>query len=124
VQNPFPSELLWLYRRVRPLFAWHLASFLCVIAGSALALLNPLFLMWVIDRVLPARNIHLLGWMAALIFLRYEGRVVLTSFAGYLTLRAAQRSALSMRMEVLNRLDSLSADYHENASVGTKLYSL
>lgn len=124
MRNPFPPELLWLYGRVRPLFAWHLASFLCVIAGSALALLNPLFLMWVIDRVLPARNIHLLVCIAALIFLSYEGRVVFTSLGGYLTLRAAQRSALSMRMEVLNRLNSLSADYHENTSVGAKLYCL
>jgi ABC-type bacteriocin/lantibiotic exporter with double-glycine peptidase domain len=80
--------------------------------------------MWVIDRVLPARNIHLLFYISALIFLSYEGRAVLTSLGGYLTLRAAQRSALSMRMEVLNRLDSLSADYHENTSVGAKLYSL
>jgi ABC-type bacteriocin/lantibiotic exporter with double-glycine peptidase domain len=124
VRNPFPSELLWLYGRVRHLFAWHLASFLCLIAGSALALLNPLVLMWVIDRVLPSRNLPLLFYTAALIFLTYEGRVVLTSFGGYLTLRATQRSALSMRMEVLKHLDSLSADYHDNSSVGARLYPL
>jgi hypothetical protein len=32
------------------LFAWHLASF-CLTAGSMLTLVNPLVLMWVIDRV-------------------------------------------------------------------------
>jgi ATP-binding cassette subfamily B protein len=124
MRNPFPSELLWLYQRVRPLFAWHLASFLCVLAGSVLALLNPLILMRVIDHVLPARDIQLLVCMAALTFLSYESRVVLTNLGGYLTLRAAQRSALSMRMEILHRLDSLSADYHENISIGAKLYTL
>lgn len=124
MRNPFPSELLWLYGRVRHLFAWHLASFLCLIAGSALALLNPLVLMWVIDHVLPARNLPLLFYAAALVFLSYEGRVVLTGFSTYLTLRATQRSALSMRMEVLKHLDSLSADYHENTAVGARLYPL
>jgi ABC-type bacteriocin/lantibiotic exporter with double-glycine peptidase domain len=124
VRNPFPAELLWLYGRVRHLFAWHLASFLCLLAGSALALLNPLVLMWVIDRVLPARNFTFLFYAAALIFLSYEGRVVLTGFGSYLTLRATQRSALSMRMEIIEHLDSLSADYHENTAVGARLYPL
>jgi ATP-binding cassette subfamily B protein len=124
VRNPLPAELLWLYKRVRHLFAWHLASFLCLTAGSALALLNPLVLMWVIDRALPARNLTFLFYAAVLIFLSYEGRVVLTCFGSYLTLRATQRSALSMRMEVLKHLDSLSADYHENTAVGARLYPL
>src|SRR5271155_2696105 len=119
-----PSELMWLYVRIRPLFAWHLASFFCRTAGSVLALVNPLVLMWVIDRVLPNRNIALLVCAVAAIFLSSELRPILSSFGMYLTLLSSQRTVVSIRKEVLERLDSLSAEYHENTSVGARLYTL
>ena len=119
-----PSELLWLYQRIRPLLAWHLASFLCLTAGSVLALVNPLVLMWVIDRVLPNRNIALLICTVTAIFLSSELRPILSSFGGYLTLLASQRTVVSIRKEILERLDSLSAEYHENTPVGARLYAL
>jgi ATP-binding cassette, subfamily B, bacterial MsbA len=119
-----PSELLWLYQRVRPLLAWHLTSFLCLTAGSVLALVNPLVLMWVIDRVLPNRNIALLICTGTAIFLSSELRPILSSFGGYLTLLASQRTVVSIRKEILERLDSLSAEYHENTPVGARLYAL
>ena len=119
-----PSELMWLYVRIRPLFAWHLASFFCLTAGSLLALVNPLVLMWVIDRVLPNRNIALLVCAVAAIFLSSELRPILSSFGMYLTLLSSQRTVVSIRKEVLERLDSLSAEYHENTSVGARLYTL
>ena len=119
-----PSELLWLYARIRPLFAWHLASFFCLTAASMLALVNPLVLMWVIDRVLPNRNFALLTCAVAAIFLSSELRPMLSSCGVYLTLLASQRTVISIRMEVLRRLDSLSAEYHENTPVGARLYTL
>jgi len=124
MRNILPSELLWLYVRIRPLFAWHLASFFCLTAGSVLALVNPLVLMWVIDRVQPNRNFALLICAAAAIFLSSELRPMLSSFGMYLTLLASQRTVISIRMEVLERLDSLSAEYHENTPVGARLYTL
>src|SRR6266403_1180313 len=124
IRNMLPSELMWLYVRIRPLFAWHLASFFCLTAGSMLALVNPLVLMWVIDRVQPNRNFALLICAAAAIFLSSELRPILSSFGMYLTLLASQRTVISIRMEVLERLDSLSAEYHENTPVGTRLYTL
>jgi ABC-type bacteriocin/lantibiotic exporter with double-glycine peptidase domain len=119
-----PSELLWLYQRIRPLLAWHLASFLCLTAGSVLTLVNPLVLMWVIDRVLPNRNIALLICTVTAIFFSSELRPILSSFGGYLTLLASQRTVVSIRKEILERLDSLSAEYHENTPVGARLYAL
>ncbi len=115
---------MWLYVRIRPLFGWHLASFFCLTAASVLALVNPLVLMWVIDRVLPNRNIALLICAVAAIFLSSELRPILSSFGMYLTLLASQRTVVSIRKEVLERLDSLSAEYHENTSVGARLYTL
>jgi ABC-type bacteriocin/lantibiotic exporter with double-glycine peptidase domain len=72
VRNLFPSELLWLYARVRPFFAWHFASFVCLAAGSALALVNPLILMWVIDRALPERNTFSILLSSLLLFFSYQ----------------------------------------------------
>jgi len=69
-----PSELMWLYVRIRPLFTWHLASFFCLTAGSVLALVNPLVLMWIIDRV---------GAMRAAVF---DGKTTGTDVFGKLLL--------------------------------------
>src|SRR5208282_5146602 len=124
MRNLFPLELRWMYKRIRPLFAWHLASFAFLTAGSVLALVNPLALMWVVDRAIPHRNIVLLLCAVAVIFLSSELRSMLTSFGGYLTFRASQRTVVSIRMEILERLNSLSAEYHENTPAGARLYTL
>ena len=55
-----PAELVWLIKQIRPLLHWHLASFLCITAGSLLALLSPLLLKWLIDVIIPQRHIGLL----------------------------------------------------------------
>ena len=92
-----PSEIRWLYRKVRPFLRWHVASFACITVGSILALLAPLVLKWLIDVILPSRKIELLIGAVGLIFLCHQGRAVLTSLGGYLTMLAAERLALDMR---------------------------
>lgn len=101
---------------------WHLASFLCITAGSLLALLTPLVLKWMIDQVLPRRETGLLLGAAALIFASYQGRTALTSAGNYLTLNAVQRMAFRLRMELLRHLDTLSANYYESTLPGSVMY--
>jgi ATP-binding cassette, subfamily B, bacterial len=124
MRNPFPAELLWLYGRVRPFLVWHLASFFVLTLSSALALVNPLALMWVLDRAIPRRDPGFLMCCGAVIFLCTELRTVLATLGAYLTFRASQRAAVSMRMEVLEKLNSLSPEYHENTPAGARLYAL
>ena len=119
-----PSELQWLLGQIRPLLHWHLASFLCITAGSLLALLTPLVLKWLIDQVIPQRNVGLLLLAVGLIFLGYQGRMALTSLGNYLILTAAQRLTLTLRMSLLGRLDTLSAEYYEDTPVGSVMYPL
>jgi ABC-type bacteriocin/lantibiotic exporter with double-glycine peptidase domain len=119
-----PSELHWLSKQIRPLLPWHLASFLCITAGSLLALLTPLVLKWVIDRLIPQRQAGLLLVAAGLIFLGYQGRMALTSLGSYLMLTAAQKLALRLRMSLLGRLNALSAEYYEDTPVGSVMYPL
>ena len=119
-----PPELIWLIKEIRPLLHWHLASFLCITAGSLLALLSPLLLKWLIDGIIPQRRIGLLMLAVALIFLGHQGRVALTSLGSYLMLSASQRMGLTLRVRLLEHLDTLSADYYEDTPVGAAMYPL
>jgi ABC-type bacteriocin/lantibiotic exporter with double-glycine peptidase domain len=64
-----PTELRWLVEKIRPRLNLHLGSCLCIACGSALALLTPLVLKWVIDLVIPHHRVGLLFMAMALIFL-------------------------------------------------------
>ena len=119
-----PPELVWLIKEIRPLLHWHLASFLCITAGSLLALLSPLLLKWLIDGIFPQRRLGLLLLAVALIFLGHQGRVVLTSLGSYLMLSASQKMGLTLRVRLLEHLDTLSADYYEDTPVGAAMYPL
>jgi ABC-type multidrug transport system fused ATPase/permease subunit len=112
----------WLCGQVRPFLRWNIASFLCISAGSLLALFAPLVLKWLIDIVLPSRRIGLLLGAVGLIFLCHQGRAVLTSLGSYLTVLAAQRLAVDIRLRLLRHLDTLSPDYHEGTPVGASIY--
>jgi ABC-type multidrug transport system fused ATPase/permease subunit len=122
--NLVPVELRWLSTALRPVWTMHAASFLLFTLGSALGLLGPLVLRWLIDRILPDRNAWLLIPAVALLFLSYEGRLVFTSLGSWLTVAASQRVVMALRLEILRHLDRLSADYHEATPTGEKLYPL
>ena len=122
VPNPFPAELLWLFPRVKPQLTLHVASFLCLTLASLLALLTPLTFRWLIDSILPAHNAHLLTIAIGLIFTSYEGKAALSSLGGYFTFRATQRTALALRISLLEHVDSLSAGYFDRTPVGELLY--
>src|SRR5208337_974684 len=119
-----PAELAWLIKEIRPLLHWHLASFLCITAGSLLALLSPLLLKWLIDGIIPQRRIGLLLLAVALVFLDHQGRVALTSLGSYLMLIASEKMGLTLRVRLLEHLDTLSADYYEDTPVGAAMYPL
>jgi len=119
-----PGELRWLSKQIRPLLHWHVASFLCITAGSLLALLTPLVLKWLIDQIIPQKKMGLLLLAVGLIFLGYQGRMALTSLGNYLMLSAAQKMGLTLRVSLLRHLDTLSADYYENTPVGSVMYPL
>ena len=119
-----PPELVWLIQEIRPLLHWHLASFLCITAGSLLALLSPLLLKWLIDGIIPQRRIGLLLIAVALIFLGHLGRVVLTGLGSYFMLSASQKMGLTLRVRLLQHLDTLSADYYDDTPAGSAMYPL
>jgi len=120
--GPIPFELRWLFPKVKPQLALHVASFLCLTLASLLTLVTPLTIRWLIDSILPARNAHLLVIAIGMVFASYEGRAVLSSLGSYFTFRATQRTALALRMSLLKHIDSLSANYFDRTPVGELLY--
>lgn len=120
----FPQEIRWLSSQIRPLLHWHFASFACISAGSLLALVTPLILRWLIDRIIPERRMGLLLMAVALIVLAHQGRTMLNSLGTYLMIAASQRMALTLRMNLVRHLDTLSADYYDNTPVGAVMYPL
>lgn len=119
-----PAEFVWLIQQIRPLLHWHLASFLSITAGSLLALVSPFLLKWLIDGIIPQRRMGLLLLAVGLIFLGHQGRVALTSWGSYVMLSASQKMTLTLRMTLLEHLDTLSADYYEETPVGAVMYPL
>jgi ABC-type bacteriocin/lantibiotic exporter with double-glycine peptidase domain len=119
-----PSELRWLSKQVRPLLRWHVASFLCITSGSVLALLTPLVLKWLIDQIIPQKQMGLLLLAVGLIFVGHQGRMALTSVGNFLMLTASQKMGLTLRVSLLRHLDTLSADYYESTPVGRVMYPL
>jgi ABC-type bacteriocin/lantibiotic exporter with double-glycine peptidase domain len=119
-----PAEFVWLIKQIRPLLPWHVASFLSLAAGSLLALGSPLLLKWLIDSIIPQRSMGLLLLAVALIFIGHQGRVALTSLGSYLMLSASQKMVLTLRVNLLKHLDTLSADYYEETAVGAVMYPL
>jgi len=118
------SEIRWLVARIKPLLRWHLASFLCLVGASFLALLTPLVLKWIIDHILPERDVGSLILAIGLIFVAQEGKTALNSFGSYLMLTAAQKLGLNLRTSLLRHLDTLSADYYEEIPASEAMYPL
>jgi len=123
-RNVPPTEFRWLCTKLKPLVFWQCASCISLVIGSVLVLLYPLILKWLVDRILPFRQLSLLPYAVALTFLSFEGKALFFGLGAYLTLHVGQRMALDLRMEMLRHLDTLSPEYQEKTPVGVKLYAL
>jgi ABC-type bacteriocin/lantibiotic exporter with double-glycine peptidase domain len=87
-------------------------------------LLDPLLIKWLIDRVLPKRDLRLLLYAAAGFFVIYISRLGLSSLAGLVGNRALQDLVFRIRLSLLEKMNQLTAYYHETTPVGDKLYRM
>ncbi len=109
---------------MRPFVHLHLASFLCMTAGSFLAILLPLVLRWIIDQLIPQRQLTLLYWAAFFIFVGLMLRTAFIAWGNYLTLTGAQKMGMALRIKLLQHLNGLSADYYDTVPAGAVMYPL
>ena len=87
-------------------------------------LLDPLIIKWLIDRILPRKDSHLLLLAASGFFLIYVARLSFSGLGGLVYSRTMQNLAFHVRLGILGQMNRLSADYHETTPVGQKLYRM
>jgi len=117
-------EFRWLLTQVRPFLRLHLGSYVCIVVSSALILIDPLIVRFLIDNVIPNRRISWLPVIAAAFFLTYIGRLGFESLSSTLNFRAVQKMTFRSRLRLLRHLQRLSAEYHDNRPVGDTLHRL
>ncbi len=120
----YKTQARWFVRQLHPLLWPHVLSVSLIVLSSLMFLLDPLLIKWLIDVVLPKRDIHLLG-LAAVGFLGiYIFRLGFSAAAGIVSFRSVQDLVFRIRLGILEQMNRLSADYHETTPVGERLYRL
>jgi ABC-type multidrug transport system fused ATPase/permease subunit len=117
-------QLRWFARQLRPLIRAHLLSISLIVLSSLMFLLDPLLIKWLIDRVLPKRDLRLVFIAAAGFFGIYILRLGFSAFAGLVSFRTVQDLVFRIRLSILEQMNRLSTDYHETMPVGEKLYRM
>ncbi|HEY2974374.1 MAG TPA: ABC transporter ATP-binding protein [Pyrinomonadaceae bacterium] len=118
------NEIKWLSRQVKPFLSLHFISLSCVALESATVLLDPLIMKWLIDEVLPRRQVRGLILVAAAFLLTYASRLLFHSLSEMLNYVAVQKMVFKLRLSLFRHLQKLSAEYHERVRVGDTLYRL
>ena len=87
-------------------------------------LLDPLLIKWLIDRILPKKDFHLLLLAVAGFSAIYLCRLGFSGLSGIVSFRTVQALAFRIRLSILEQMNRLSADYHETTPTGEKLYRM
>jgi ABC-type multidrug transport system fused ATPase/permease subunit len=93
----------------------------CVSVASLVATIDPLLMRALIDRALPQRDLRWALELAGAIGLCYIGRSALSAAGSMVNFSIAQRCVRDLRVELLDQINRLSADYHEQTPTGEKL---
>jgi len=121
--NP-KTQFRWFARQLRPLLGAHAVSMTLIVLSSLMYLLDPLLIKWLIDRILPKKDFHLLFLAVAGFFGIYVCRLGLSAFAGLVSFRTVQSLVFRIRLGILEQMNRLSADFHETTPTGEKLYRM
>ena len=95
-----------------------------IVIASLTFLLDPLILKWLIDIVLPKRDARLLIVAVACIAGVYICQLSCYAAGGVLSFQTVQRLVYSIRLKLLGQINRLSANFHEAAPLGEKLYRI
>ncbi len=117
-------QFRWFARQLRPLLRAYAVSVSLIVLSSLMFLLDPLLIKWLIDRILPKKDFHLLFLAAAGFFGIYVCRLVLSAISGVVSFRTVQDLVFRIRLSILEQINRLSTDYHESTPVGEKLYRM
>src|ERR1700761_5928711 len=75
------SAFAWFVCQFRPQWKWQASGILLAIASSVFTLSDPLVMKWILDTVLPGRNVLMLAVGTGLVVASYVGRSVCANAA-------------------------------------------
>ena len=116
------KQAKWFFRQLRPLLPAYSLSVVFIVLSGLMFLLDPLLMKWLIDRVLPRKDFHLLLFAALGFFALYVSRLGFFTLSQLVNFKTVQKLVLRMRLSILEQMNRLSADYHEATPVGERLY--
>src|SRR5262249_22095802 len=98
------QEFQWLLKRAKPLIGFQLASLACTTTGSVLTLADPLIMKWLIDTVIPGRQLKLLIVAVFSFAVLYICRLALTYCGVLLNFVALQKLMFRVRIVLIRAL--------------------
>jgi len=118
------AELRWLGKLVQPLLPLLIINLTCIVLGSALTLVDPLIVKWMIDVAIPQRSLRLVFVATVVFCVVYLGSMGMTSLATFISSIVTQKMVFRIRVSLLRCIHTLPAGYHSNAPVGETLYRI
>jgi ABC-type multidrug transport system fused ATPase/permease subunit len=117
-------EWHWLWREVRPFWAYQAANLCCIVLYAALLLGPPLLLKWLIDDVLPHRRWGALAIASGLVCAFYAGRILINSTGILINGIGVQRLIFRLRTRLLRHVQGLSPAFYAQHPVGDLMQRL
>src|SRR5260370_16351055 len=102
------AQFQWFVRQVRPFLQAHLLSVSLIVLSSLMFLLDPLIIKWLIDRILPRKDAHLLVLAASGFFLIYLPRLGFSALGALLYSRTLQNLVFPLHPQILHQINHLS----------------
>lgn len=115
------SDLGWLLLRLGPLRGRVALGLLSVSLAGVAVTIDPLLMRTLIDRALPQHNLYLALELVAGIGLCYFSRSALYGIGSLVNFSISQQCVRDLRVALLDQMNRLSADYHEQTPTGEKL---
>lgn len=115
------SDFGWLLLRLAPL-KWRIALGLVFVSLAGVAVtIDPLLMRSLIDSALPQRNLRWALYLVGGIGLCYFGRSALYGIGSLINFSTSLDCVRDLRIALLDQLNRLSVDYHEQTPSGEKL---
>jgi ATP-binding cassette, subfamily B, multidrug efflux pump len=116
------TAILWrCFTFLRPYWRTTAGTYGAMVVITAIALLTPQFIRWIIDRGIREENRTLLGWSVIALLVLTLIRGIVTFLQGRWSEVASQGVAYDLRNALYEKLTSLSFAYHDRTETGQLL---
>ena len=113
------SRFLWrAFGRVRPYWRLAASAYGALLATTAIILLTPQIIRWIVDRGIRQHDLQLLTWSVLALLALTVARGVLAYFTGMWTELASQGVSYDLRRDLHAKLTDLSFAYHDRTESG------